>query len=288
MNDLVVNDFVEGIELNGYVSNMPDNYYHNTAGFISKSSLTILKESPFKFFNQPKRSQTPAMRMGTAFHCAILEPEKFKETYKIMPEVKAKTLKAYKDAVKDNPGVEILNGLDALNLNGMIKAVMSNDAARELLSLDGWCEVSGFHTDPETGVNLRHRFDKLTKCGVGIDLKKTQSVNPDEISKTIAKYGYHLQDALYSDAYKEITGHDLNQFYFIFVEEKYPHQVAVVFLDDVSKQIGRDEYRNLLVDYNYYSQNRDQVNNNSGVEMVSLPEWILRNYENELEDGGIF
>lgn len=283
-----INDFVEGIELDGYITGMPDDYYHSTPGFISKSSLSVLNDSPFKFFNRVPMTQTPAMKMGTALHCAILEPEKFKQTYKLMPEVRVKTLKAYKDAVKENPEMEVLNGSDASNLTGMIGAVMSNDAARELLSLYGWCEVSGFHKDQGSGVNLRHRFDKLTKCGIGIDLKKTQSVNPEEISKTIFKYGYHMQDALYSDAYKEITGHELNQFYFIFVEEKYPHQVAVVYLDDVSKQVGRDEYKNLLADYSFYSANPDKVNNNSGVDMVSLPEWVLRRYETELEDGGIF
>ena len=281
-------EYKEGIELTGYISDMPEDFYHKTKGFISKSSLGVLKESPFKFFNQTQKTQTPAMRMGTAVHCAILEPEKFKQKYLLLPDIRVKTLKAYKDAVKENPDMEILHGADAENLNGMIAAVMANEAARELLELDGDCEVSGFHIDSETGVGLRHRFDKLTKCGIGIDLKKTQSVSPNEISKTIYKYGYHMQDSLYSDAYKAIKGRELNQFYFIFVEEAYPHQVAVVYLDDISKQAGRDEYRELLSEYKFYKANPSAANNNSGVEMVSLPEWALRAYESELEDGGIY
>ena len=85
-----------------------------------------------------------------------------------------------------------------------------------------------------------------------------------------------------------ITGHKLNAFYFIFVEETYPHQVAVVYLDDISKQVGRDKYRGLLIDYTYYIDNPNKVNNNSDIQMISLPEYVLRDYENELEDGGIF
>lgn len=283
-----VKEFVEGIELDGYISGMPDDYYHTTKGFISKSSLSVLKDSPFKFFNQAKRKPTKAMQIGTAIHCAILEPAKFAKQYKVMPDIKDKRVKAYKEAVADNEGVELLIGSDAKNINGMIKAVMNNDAARELLELDGWCEVSGFHTDPETGVKLRHRFDKLTKCGVGIDLKKTQSVNPDEIAKTIFKYGYDMQDSLYSDGYSVINGEKLKQFYFIFVEESYPHEVAVVYLDDVSKNVGRDNYQNLLIDYSYYSENPEKANNNKEIGMVSLPDWVLRSYESELEDGGIY
>lgn len=283
-----VSEFKMGVELNGYISDMPEDYYHTTKGFISKSSLSVLKTSPFKFFSNVKVSQTPAMKIGTAIHCAVLEPVKFNDTYLLMPEIKTKTLKAYKDAVKDNPEMEVINGQDALNVIGMQKAIANNEAAMELLSLHGNYEVSGFHEDNDTGVKLRHRFDKLTNCGIGIDLKKTQSVSLEEISKTIFKYGYHMQDALYSDAYKAITGHELNQFYFIFVEEKYPHEVAVVYLDDISKQIGRDEYKTLLHDFVYYKNNPEKVTNNSGVEMVSLPEWAMRSYENELENGGVF
>ncbi|AUR90503.1 putative exodeoxyribonuclease 8 [Vibrio phage 1.144.O._10N.286.45.B3] len=282
-----VQEFKEGMELSGYVVNMPEDYYHTTKGFISKSSLSMLKQSVFKFFNQPKRNPTKAMQIGTALHCAVLEPEKFKQAYIMMPEVKSKALKVYKEAVKDNPDSEIMTGSDCSNLDGMIAAIKGNKAASELLGLDGWCEVSGFHEDADTGVKLRHRFDKLTKCGIGIDLKKTQSVAPEEIAKTIQKYGYHMQDSLYSDGYEAITGFNLSAFYFIFVEEQYPHEVAVVYLDDVSKQVGRDEYKDSLGDYSFYSQNRDKVHNNSGIQMVSLPEWSLRQYENELEDGGI-
>jgi hypothetical protein len=61
-----VNKFKEGVELIGYISDMPDNYYHKTPGFVSKSSLSVLKESPFKFFNQKQRHPTKAMQMGTA------------------------------------------------------------------------------------------------------------------------------------------------------------------------------------------------------------------------------
>ena len=283
-----VKEFHDNIELSGYISGMPEDFYHSTKGFISKSSLSSLKESAFRFFNQPPRKPTKAMQIGTAIHCAILEPEKFDAEYKMMPELRSKALKPYKDAVKEFAGKTIINGSDADNIKGMLAAIIGNEAARSLLFNDGWCEVSGFHTDADTGVKLRHRFDKLTSDGCGVDLKKTQSVQPDELSKTIQKYGYDMQDALYSDAYEAITGRKLNQFYFVFVEESYPHEVAVVYLDDISKQVGRDKYRALLGDYCYYEQNPKAINNNSGINMISLPEWALREYENGLEDGGIF
>jgi hypothetical protein len=285
---MLVKQFEVGVELDGYISEMPEDFYHSTKGFISKSSLSSLKESPFRFFNQPPRDPTKAMQIGTAIHCAVLEPIKFDIEYKLMPELRSKALKPYKDAVKEFAGKTIINGADADNIKGMIQAIKNNDAATRLLGSAGWNEVSGFHIDADTGIKLRHRFDKLTSDGCGVDLKKTQSVQPDELSKTIQKYGYDMQDALYSDAYEAITGNKLNQFYFVFVEESYPHEVAVVYLDDISKQVGRDKYRALLGDYCYYQQNPKAISNNSEIRMISLPEWALREYENTLEDGGIF
>ncbi len=103
-----VKEFKEGVDLKGYISGMPEDYYHNTKGFISKSSLSSLdKETPFRFFNGKKKEPTQAMKMGTALHCAILEPEKFDASYILIPDVKAKTLKEYKDTVKENPEMEV-------------------------------------------------------------------------------------------------------------------------------------------------------------------------------------
>ncbi len=213
----------------GYIAEMPEAYYHSTEGFISKSSLYVLKQSAFKFFSGVRFTATKAMQMGTAIHCAILEPEKFSKEFKMLPDVKDRRQKEYKDAVKEFGAERVFVGAEVMNIIRMRTAIMGNDFANELLSLDGHSEVSGFHTDEETGVNIRHRFDRLTNCGIGIDIKKTQSVHPDDLAKTIAKYGYHTQEAVYSDAYRQITGRELKQFYFIFVEEKYPKfQSAII------------------------------------------------------------
>jgi hypothetical protein len=132
----MIKQFEDGIELSGYITGMPEDYYHNTKGLISKSSLASLgKETPYRFFNGKKKQPTAAMKMGTALHCAVLEPEKFEASYKLMPEIKAKTLKAYKDAVKENPEMEILNGTDAKNLVGMLDAVSKHSAPSDFSRL---------------------------------------------------------------------------------------------------------------------------------------------------------
>ncbi|AGN34343.1 exonuclease VIII [Vibrio phage pYD38-B] len=275
-----VKQYEEDIELEGYISGMPDSVYHSTEGFTSKSSLHKFSQTtPFRFFNEEKKSPSRAMQIGSALHAMVLEPEKFEKDYVLLPEIADRRQPEYKRAKKVLGEEFVFVSGEAENLKGMFDSLMSNDKAKELLSLDGWSEVSGFHTDKETGISIRHRFDRLTKCGYAVDLKKTQSVKPEELSKTIFNFGYHWQDALYSDSYNEITGEELKGFYFIFVEETYPHEVAVVYIDDISKQIGRDEYKVALKEYSLAIKNRDQVHNNNPAQMVSLPEWALRQYD---------
>lgn len=275
-----VNQYQDEIELSGYISGMPDNVYHSTYGFTSKSSLhKFANTTPFRFFNEQNKSPSRAMQIGSALHAMVLEPEKFNREYVLLPEISDRRQPEYKQAKKALGEDFVFVSGEAENLKGMFDSLMANDKARELLHLDGWNEISGFHKDKETGVNIRHRFDRLTKCGYAVDLKKTQSVKPEELSRTIFNFGYHWQDALYSDAYNEITGEELKGFYFIFVEENYPHEVAVVYLDDISKAIGRDEYKLALKQYSETINNRDQVHNNNPAQMVSLPEWVLRKYD---------
>ncbi|MCP4282244.1 MAG: hypothetical protein GY776_19880 [Alteromonas sp.] len=279
-----IKQFTPGVELWGYFSDMPESVYHNTAGFTSKSRLYELATStPFKFFNSKGKAPTKPMQMGTALHAAVLEPERFKTDFVLLPDTKDRRQAEYKKAKKSHGEGSVFVAGEVANLNGMINAVKGNVKARELLNLDGWCEVSGFHIDEETGIGLRHRFDKLSLCGVAVDLKKTQSVKHDELERTIYKFGYHYQAALYTDAYKAITGCELERFYFVFVEEQFPHEVAVVFLDDVSIQIGREAYRESLREYKHLVESGYIPANNSGEEVVSLPEWVMREYENSLD-----
>lgn len=279
--------YKEGMELSGYIKGMPDSIYHNTDGFTSKSSIHKLeKDSPFKFFNSPKKDPTRSMQMGTALHAKVLESKKFESSFMLLPEISDRRQPEYKSAKKalGEESVFISKEVDAFN--GMYYALMQNDDARKyLFELEGWNELSGFHQTEHEGIGFRHRLDRLTKCGYGVDLKKTHSVDPIELSKTIFNFGYHWQDSAYSDAHKKITGEDLKGFVFVFVEDSYPHQVAVVMLDDISKQIGRDEYKIALSQYAHYSKNHDQVHNNNPMGYASLPEWVMRQYENSLEVG---
>ncbi len=319
-------EYEEGmvIETGKYYLNMPNETYHAHKS-ISKSGLDKFDIDPYKFYNSKPMKQTQAMKMGSAIHCSVLEPDLFEKEYAVEPDwsdclssdaamkqfLKSvgragySSLKTYDLAIMcfecepeikiqfvekslwlaEFPNAEIITIAEMEKIKGMQKAVWAHDEARRLLKAQGYCEISGFARDNETGTICRHRFDKLANIDGewwGVDLKKTQDVREFKFSRTISDYRYHVQDAFYSDQFEWITGEKLAGFKFIAVEEEYPHKVAVYELCDVSKQIGGEAYRHNLNMYAEYESGAIKAHNNSGSEVISLPEWVLRQFEEEV------
>ena len=149
--------------------------YHSSEG-ISKSGLDLVMRSPAHYRFADKRESTRAMEIGTALHCAILEPERFATDYMMLKEVTDRRASAYKEACKVWSAERVLTGTEADKVAGMQESVRSNPHLAEYMQSAGRYELSVFATDPVTGVLVRCRFDKLTDSGLAVDLKKTQDL----------------------------------------------------------------------------------------------------------------
>lgn len=274
------------IEPGNYYTDMPNADYHASKG-ISKSGLDLVHRSPAHYAYRPARHATRHMEIGTAIHTAMLEPERFDSEYMLLRDVKDRRASEYKQAVKVHGSERTLSGPESDKVIGMQQAVYANAAARDLLKADGWCELSGFSIDAETGQVCRHRFDKLTTDGIGVDVKKTQDASPEAFSRTIHRYRYHVQAAFYADCHERITGDRLTSFKIIAVEEEFPHGVKVYTLDDDALAIGRAEYREDLATYAACVSADDWPCYGDDDMLLSLPGYVIAQYEAELEDGGI-
>ncbi len=280
-------EYTEGMDVKpgNYYLNMPNEVYHSMPGSYSKSGLDVLHDDPYKFFNPKIRKQTRPMQLGSAIHAAILEPDVFLDEYMLIPEIKDRRQSEYKMAVKSFGEGKVFTNDECKKISGMQQAVHANTEAHRLLTTPGFFEVSGFSTDEKTGLVIRHRFDKLAFIDgewFGVDLKKTQGADQYKFSKSIWDYRYHVQDAIYSKGFKEITGIDLAGFIFIAVEDEFPHKVAIYELCDVSRKIGRDEARMDLDELAEYKAGNKVAHNNSQSEIISLPEFVMCQYENEI------
>lgn len=272
--------------LEGFISGMPNEIYHSTPGFISKSGLDLINRSPSHYKYSDDTAQTKSMQLGTAIHVAILEPEVFERDYMLLRDVKDRRSAAYKAAVEVHGPDNVLTASDADLVIGMQESVRSDARAMEWLSKIEHAELSLFTTCPTTGAKVRCRYDAITSDGYIIDLKSTRDASPDEFAKSIYNFRYHVQDALYSDAYQWHTGKEIKGFIFLAVENTLPHSVMVYQLDDISKEIGRSEYKKNLATYMHSAITGDwhgYQRNDSGVDLIALPEWAIMRHEVETD-----
>lgn len=268
-------------ELSRFEKDMTNEAYHSYQG-VSKSGLDKIARSPAHYKYGDKTVSTRAMEIGTATHTAILEPKRFDSEYCIT-EANLRTEKLYKDAKKIHGGEYTLTAREAEKVSGMRRSVASSREAMSHLNVDGDAELSAFCTDPETGVTIRARFDWINSNRVAIDLKKTQDIRPEKLSKSVCDYRYHVQDAMYSFIYKQVTGEDLKAFYFLAVEENAPHSCKLFQLSDLAKEAGMFYFRRDLRAYADCAESGVWPHPDSGNGTIELTNWAISCYENDIE-----
>lgn len=222
---------------------------------LSKSSLDKINKSVDHYFMEPD-AETPAMRVGTAFHTIILEPDKFEKQYICGPtdcdRRTAAGKKAWKDMEDDNPGKIILNENDWSMLHYMMESVSHHGLASEILNLnEGAAEETIMWNDSELGTLMKGRTDfRNFNMKAVIDLKSTQDATRNKLEKDLwsSDLRYHLQAAIYTDGIRTILGDDRWEFYFVYVEKKPPYAVQVVHLPPKAIDIGRIQYRENIID----------------------------------------
>ena len=258
--------------------------YHSGPG-ISCTGLKKIAISP-AHFKRGEFKQTAAMAIGSATHSAILEPESFAKQYVTLPAGKDRRSAEYKALCASHGTDNVLVSADAHQINIMQTAVRANPVANKWLYQEpGRNELSVYAKDPETGVLVRCRFDRLLDRGFSPDLKTTTDASPRGFSNIISKYGYAFQAALYLDTYFWATGDRLSGFGFICVEKAAPHNVMCYRLDDESIEVGRHQYRQALIKYASCLESGVWSGYDGADEetLIGLPNWQISQYEEDLE-----
>jgi exodeoxyribonuclease VIII len=266
-----------------FVLDMPNDAYHSSEG-VSKSGLDLIARSPAHYRYSVRRDPTRAMAIGSAIHCALLEPERFRDEYVLLRDVKDRRASEYKQAIKSHPAENVLVASEADNVAAMQESVFSQPEALAVLAAPGWRELSAFVECPVTEILLRCRFDLLTAEGEAYDLKKTQDARPKEFSKAVNNYRYHVQDAHYSRVFELITGYPLKRFAFIAVEEQPPNTTQVFELDALSKEVGKFYAMRDLKTYAQCEASGEWPHPSGGDGTITIPNWAVMQYEDDLEE----
>ena len=255
--------------------------YHRSPG-ISNSGLGLIDESPATFIwnqNAPiDEDKIKPLDMGAALHCILLEPDEFKDRFIIAPEFNRRTTvgKAEEQAFLSECselGKTIMTAEEGRKLAFMRESALAHPDARWLLEAEGHSEASIYWTDPETDELCRIRPDRfLAGRPIMIDVKKVDGM--ERFRNQVFEFGYHRQDAMYTEGFKAHFGED-PLFLFLIVSStincgKYP--VRVRPLDEEPKELGRALYRKNLNEYHRCRVEDDWHD----FEPIDAPRWAKR------------
>lgn len=257
--------------------------YHGGAG-ISKSGLDRIAQSPLHYWseyldpNRAPRVETPAMKLGTAIHAAVLEPDVFRDGYLAAPKIDRRTSAgkaAFADlqAKADERGAILLDADDYAACQTIAAQVRTHPSARALFA-NGKAEQSAFWTDAETGVLCKARPDWMMP-GAILDVKSTDDASLSGFQRSVVKWRYHVQAAWYLDGIAAATGEQMQAFIFCVFEKSPPYAAAFYYADADMIELGRREYRQALRLYADCLESDRWPGYPTEILPISLPVWVL-------------
>lgn len=271
------------------VSRVPAADYHAMPG-LSITRLKTLARSPLHYQHElaHPRFSSP-MSLGTAAHCAVLEPHLYESRFAVWTRVSEKTGNQcprngqFWDAfLRENPGKSILTIEEHEHAQAIGRAVRGDATAMKYLQFG----------EPE--VTLQHgyrrgRADWLTKIDgkpFVVGLKTARDCRPFIFGSAAAKLGYPLQWAWYFDLYHEITGVEPEMIE-IVVESAPPHAVVTYFINEDIILQGRDEYEKLLEVLARCEATGEWPGPAECEQVLTLPSWYYGEQVDDLTSIGI-
>ncbi len=240
----------ESIQVDG----LPNELYHGTRALVSKSALDIFARSPahyyYSLFNQLEDDDAePAepLLIGSAFHCLVLEPDVFEETYVVMPDfgdMRSARNRAMKSAWRsEHPdGMQFLTRDQAKQIRGMRDGLMRHQRIRRILERFR-PEVTCATLCPQTGLPVKVRFDGLAEIeGLGFDLKSARNGRPDIWVREAVKRRYNVQDRYYTHV-GNLCNADIQEMAFIVCEKTPPYVAGLYVIDPTAKLSGESQFQ---------------------------------------------
>lgn len=254
---------------------------------VNNSALTeIITRSPahYRAYRDGERKyESDAMARGTALHAALLEPDRFEAEYAIGPDVDLRT-KAGKEewaaCVADHPGKTLIRGADAPNILGMRRSLWTHPTSSSVLRTCGRdTELVCVWLDDRTGLRCKARIDAYSAAlGMVVDLKSMRDARPEELSRSVANYGYHRQAAFYVRGAKA-CGLECDAMTFLAVEPDPPYEPTCFTLGPDSLRLAEAEIDRALLRVAWCIEHDAWPGYASEVVTVELPDWYFKREE---------
>jgi hypothetical protein len=235
-----------------------DEAYHGGPG-LSSTRLKKILRSPAHA--KAVQVETPALALGRAVHCAVLEPEKFATFYVQRPDVDGRT-KEGKAARAEfeaslSPEHVIISAADAEMIAGIARSLAQSatfaslveGAAFELAAFSPTVVEYGHEQSRYAGKShvIRKAKADLINATCIADLKTCEDAN--DFQRSIVRYDYHVSAAYYLDVFSEVLGEEIHNFVWIAVEKKPPYGVRFYVASSNMLKIGRQKCHQALATY---------------------------------------
>lgn len=255
-------------------------------------------------YREGEDKDTKDLLIGRAAHTAVFEADKFGDTFYEIPwadpeifrnkdgsesKVPANTA-GYKAAkaklAEANPDKVGLPAEDWKGNKRILEAVLGHSRVAKIIQSTGRAELSVVFIDPATGVLCKIRIDwhtPTTSGGAINDLKTTQDASPGEFERSIFRWGYHRQGALYLRGAK-IAGLPVEHFTLTAVEKKKPHGVILYRLLEEAVRLGEVQIDMGLQLYAHCQASGEWPGYTTDVVDIGVPKWADAAVERSLED----
>jgi len=226
---------------------IPMSEYREAKG-LANSELQIFKDNPSSYIwskTAPRdhRKATSA-DFGTSLHTSLLEPELYEDSI-IVSSTKGREAAAFAKDQAQNPDKIVLTDSEATQIEIMTESAKCDPMFKRLIDADGDCEVSIFADDPDTGLRLKIRPDKVVKgkkLPLLCDVKSTASIDEWRADKPwlnpLFKIGYGFTAAYYMYVASIHYQVEITNYYFMVVSKsavlgRYPVSVFVITKDEL-------------------------------------------------------
>lgn len=237
---------------------MAPEVYHADKRRMSSSAIRKILRSPRHFLTSwtdlDEEEDKDHFRIGRAAHSMVLEPQRFKELYVVMPDfgpMQSSKNRAARDAWKaeQNPEAIIVTEKELDHLVGMVEAVMEHPVASGMLK-NGRPECTLHWQDEETGILCKSRPDYIVNDKDDnlhlIDFKTSRDIRPGIFARDAYRMQYGVQLAFYHDGLVRALGRQPQSMTIICVEKEPPYEAAVYPLEDRWFEKGQEAYRHAL------------------------------------------
>lgn len=261
--------------MNEYIDGMPasDYHAHPAVGSTTVKMLATMPPALVRYrLNHPEHKT--AYDIGTAAHSLILEGDDAGVSVIDAPDKRGKRWSEHAEEVRAIGHIPLLRK-EMLAVEAMRDAVMTHPVARDLLT--GHTAERSCFAEID-GVPVKARPDAL-KGSTVVDLKTT-SADLGSIERTVASFGYHIQQAHYTDVI-EACGQPVDDFVFIFVSTTAPHLVRVVRLEECAVDLGREQARHALAVWKHCTATGTWPGY-TGIDTLDLPAWVYAEQEDDI------